>query len=103
MSAPDPRTAVLIDFGGVLTTSVHDAFRAFATDLGAEPDLAYAIACERLGVEPADCVLIDDVAHNLDGAARLGIAGVLHRDAAATIRELGERFGLRATSASLHR
>lgn len=25
MSAPDPRTTVLIDFGGVLTTSVHDA------------------------------------------------------------------------------
>ena len=26
------RTALLIDFGGVLTTSVHDAFRAFARD-----------------------------------------------------------------------
>jgi methionine salvage enolase-phosphatase E1 len=103
MSAPDPRTAVLIDFGGVVTTSVHDAFRAFATDLGAEPDLAYAIAWERLGVAPADCVLIDDVAHNLDGAARLGIAIVLHRDAATTIREVGERFRRHATPVSPHR
>jgi putative hydrolase of the HAD superfamily len=54
----------------------------------------YAIACERLGAPPRDCVLIDDVAHNLDGAARLGIAGVLHRDATATLAELEERFGL---------
>jgi putative hydrolase of the HAD superfamily len=55
----------------------------------------YAIACDRLGVDPADCVMIDDVEQNLAGAARLGIAGVLHRSAAATLRELDERFGLR--------
>jgi putative hydrolase of the HAD superfamily len=203
------RSVVLLDFGGVLTTSVHDAFRAFAVELGAEPDLAlrllsedpesarllveaesgrlededfeagfaarlaahgapadpagllarmqagfrpdremldavaslraagirtamvtnsfgrdcyagfdleaiadvvvisgqvgirkpsrriYAIACERLGVEPDACVLVDDIVHNLDGAARLGIAGVLHRSAAQTLRELDERFGIR--------
>src|SRR5207249_10273749 len=58
----------------------------------------YAIACERLGAAPADCVLIDDVEHNPAGAARLGIAGVLHRDAARTVSELEERFGLRAAA-----
>ena len=212
MTAADPRTAILVDFGGVLTTSVNDAFRAFATGLGAPPDLMlrllaedpessrllvehetgrlddegfergfarrlaaagvavepeglirrmqagmapddmmidalamllatgepvalvtnalgrdcydgfdldaladavvissavgvrkpsrriYAIACERLGVAPAACVLIDDLEHNLAGAARLGIAGVLHRDAARTVSELEERFGLRAAA-----
>lgn len=57
----------------------------------------YTIACERLGVPPEACVLIDDIQHNLDGAARLGIAGVLHRSAEATLRELDERFDLRPT------
>lgn len=44
----------------------------------------YEIACEKLGVSPTEAVMIDDLQHNLDGAARLGIAGVLHTDAATT-------------------
>jgi putative hydrolase of the HAD superfamily len=55
----------------------------------------YAIACERLGVVPETCVMVDDLQHNLDGAARLGIEGVLHTTAALTIRELDQRFGIR--------
>lgn len=211
MSADDDagRTAVLIDFGGVLTTSVHEAFRAFALEIsddetlvlkllatdpesnrlfvanengsatdeefeagfaarlaahgapvaaegllarmqaGFGPDDAmvdglaqlrahgipialvtnqfgrdcyrgfdlpaladevvvstelgvrkpsrriYAVACERLGVEPAQAVMVDDIQHNLDGAAKLGIAGVLHTSAADTLAALDTRFGLR--------
>ena len=56
----------------------------------------YAIACERLGVAPATCVLVDDIKHNLDGAARLGIAGVLHTSAKRTVHGLDQRFGIRA-------
>lgn len=41
----------------------------------------YRIACERVGVDPTDCVLVDDLDHNLVGAARLGIRGILHRTA----------------------
>jgi len=205
----DRRSVLLIDFGGVLTTSVHDALRAFSADIGGDPELVlrllgsdaesarllvesetgrlddegfergfatrlaahgvrvpadgllarmrtggsadqemldalarmrvsgvpvaivtnqlgrecydgfdlealadvvvissavgvrkpsrriYAIACERLGVPPEACVMVDDLRHNLDGAARLGIVGVLHRTAAQTIRELDQRFGMR--------
>jgi putative hydrolase of the HAD superfamily len=54
----------------------------------------YAIACERLGVDPGQAVMVDDLQQNLDGAARLGIAGVLHTDAADTRKQLGERFGI---------
>jgi putative hydrolase of the HAD superfamily len=54
----------------------------------------YALACERLGVTPQQAILIDDLQQNLDGAARLGIAGVLHTDAADTRRQLSERFGI---------
>jgi putative hydrolase of the HAD superfamily len=49
---------------------------------------AYAVACERLGVRPEDTVMVDDLRQNLDAAARLGIAGVLHRDAASTASAL---------------
>ena len=54
----------------------------------------YAIACERLGVDPHQAVMVDDLQQNLDGAARLGIAGVLHTDAADTRKQLSERFGI---------
>ncbi|MCW2986421.1 MAG: family hydrolase [Conexibacter sp.] len=212
MSADAGRSALLVDFGGVLTTSVHDAFRAFAREISDDEDLVlrllatdpessallvanengtiddaafnagfaarlaahgaptepegllnrmqagfgpdeamvdgvgalraagipialvtnqfgsdcyrgfdlaaladvvvvstelgvrkpsrkiYAIACERLGVAPGSAVMVDDIQHNLDGAARLGIEGVLHRDAAATLAELDARFGLRPSA-----
>lgn len=54
----------------------------------------YSLACQRLGVQPGQAVLIDDLQQNLDGAARLGIAGVLHTDAADTRRQLAGLFGV---------
>jgi putative hydrolase of the HAD superfamily len=54
----------------------------------------YAIACERIGMDPRQAVMVDDLQQNLDGAARLGIAGVLHTDAADTRKQLSERFGI---------
>ncbi|MEU5394866.1 HAD family phosphatase [Streptomyces tibetensis] len=54
----------------------------------------YAIACERLGVDPEEAVMIDDLRQNLDGAARIGIGGVLHISAADTRRQLAEHFGM---------
>jgi putative hydrolase of the HAD superfamily len=54
----------------------------------------YATACKRLGINPRDAVMVDDLQQNLDGAARLGIAGVLHTDAADTRKQLSERFGI---------
>lgn len=58
----------------------------------------YAIACERLGVDPADCLLIDDLAHNLDGAARLGISGLLHHDSRVTIQSVRDILRLPSPS-----
>jgi putative hydrolase of the HAD superfamily len=54
----------------------------------------YAIACQRLGIDPRHAVMVDDLQQNLDGAARLGIAGVLHTGAANTRKQLSERFGI---------
>ncbi len=54
----------------------------------------YALACERLGTDPQHAVLIDDLQQNLDGAARIGIAGVLHTSADDTRRQLANRFSI---------
>jgi putative hydrolase of the HAD superfamily len=44
-----------------------------------KPDPAiYRLATDALGVDPPGCVLVDDVRENLEGAATIGIAGVLH-------------------------
>ena len=52
----------------------------------AKPDPAiYELACERLGVEPAEAAFVNDVAANVEAANRLGLHGVLHRSTAATI------------------
>ncbi len=56
----------------------------------------YAAACEAMDVEPAAAVMIDDLQQNLDGAARLGISGILHADAVGTERQLAQRFGITA-------
>lgn len=54
----------------------------------------YEIACARLGVEPSECVMIDDLEHNLEGAARLGIRGLHHTDSERTVAALAEWFPL---------
>ena len=61
----------------------------------------FEIACEHLGVPPTLAVMIDDLQQNLDGAARLGIDGVLHTDGASTAHELSARFGFPATEAGV--
>lgn len=54
----------------------------------------YEIACERLGVSPEDCLLLDDLQQNLDGAARLGIRGLLHERPEATVAAVTDLLGL---------
>ena len=56
----------------------------------------YAIASERLDLAPEQCVMVDDLEHNLVGAARLGIRGILHRTAGETIGAVREMLALPA-------
>jgi putative hydrolase of the HAD superfamily len=55
-----------------------------------KPDPAiYALAAARIGLEPDECVYVDDLPGNLKPARALGMATVLHRgDAAATLAEI---------------
>ncbi len=54
-----------------------------------KPDPAiFLLTCERLGVEPGDCVFVDDLAHNVAAAVEVGMVGVLHTDYATTEAQL---------------
>jgi len=54
----------------------------------------YALGAERIGLEPSDCVFVDDLKANLAPAAELGMATVRHRAADETIPELERLLGV---------
>lgn len=58
-----------------------------------QPEI-YLLACERLGVEPRDCVFVDDLRENVAGAEAVGMSALLHRDSAATIERLEALLGV---------
>ncbi|MFB4306079.1 HAD family hydrolase [Actinomadura sp. GTD37] len=47
-------------------------------------------ALDLLGLAASECVFIDDIEHNIRAAEALGIRGIHHTDASATIAELRE-------------
>jgi epoxide hydrolase-like predicted phosphatase len=58
-----------------------------------KPDPAiYLRAAGGLGVEPAECVFVDDLTVNLEPAARLGMTALHHTDPALTISALSRLF-----------
>jgi epoxide hydrolase-like predicted phosphatase len=54
----------------------------------------YALGAEAIGLEPADCVFVDDLPPNLKPAAALGMATVHHVSADQTIPQLEELLGV---------
>ena len=58
-----------------------------------QPEI-YELACKRLGVQASDCVFVDDLRENIEGAEAVGMTGVLHRDAAETIPRLETLLGV---------
>lgn len=66
--------------------SVFDPI-CYSHEIGAnKPDPeAYAAALAAMGAEPADVFFIDDRRQQIDGAALVGIRGIVHADNATTI------------------
>jgi epoxide hydrolase-like predicted phosphatase len=58
-----------------------------------QPEI-YLLAAERLGVAVESCVFVDDLRENIEGAERVGMVGVLHRDPPRTVERLEELFGV---------
>lgn len=60
-----------------------------------KPDPAAFRACAHaLGVEPGECVAVDDLPANVRAAVAVGMVGVLHRDVEQTAAELRVLLGL---------
>jgi putative hydrolase of the HAD superfamily len=55
----------------------------------------YLLGAERAGVPPEDCVFVDDLRENCEGAEAVGMTAVLHRGAEGTVPELERLFDVR--------
>ena len=51
-------------------------------------------AAQLLGLEPQECIFVDDIQANIEAAEQIGFTGVLHDQAAATARRVAELLGV---------
>jgi epoxide hydrolase-like predicted phosphatase len=58
-----------------------------------QPEI-YRLAAEQLGLEPQDCIFVDDLRENVEGAEAVGMTGVLHRDVDETIARVDDLLGV---------
>jgi putative hydrolase of the HAD superfamily len=62
-----------------------------------DPEI-YLLTARRLGVRPDECVFVDDMLANVQGARALGMAGILHKHPDITIPKVEELLEIRLTS-----
>ncbi|WP_433606086.1 HAD-IA family hydrolase [Prescottella agglutinans] len=91
------RTAILSnDPGGPAGQGLRDLAGPFVDevvlsgDVGmAKPDpRIYALTAARLGLDPGECIFVDDLASNVHAAAEAGMVGVHHSDPSAAVEEI---------------
>ena len=58
-----------------------------------QPEI-YRLGCERIGLAPEECVFVDDLRENCEGAEAVGMTAILHRGAEGTVPELERLLGL---------
>jgi putative hydrolase of the HAD superfamily len=58
-----------------------------------EPEI-FELGAERIGVAPADCVFVDDLRENCEGAEAVGMTAILHRGADSTLPRLEDLLGV---------
>lgn len=92
------RTAVVSNADRLADPALPDAFDAVVLSgvVGfAKPDAEiYRLAARRLGLEPGECVFVDDLRRNVDGAVAAGMVGIHHSDIESTVVELQALFDL---------
>jgi putative hydrolase of the HAD superfamily len=58
-----------------------------------QPEI-YRLAAERLKVASKECIFVDDLKENCEGAEAVGMTAIRFRNATETIGRLGELTGL---------
>jgi epoxide hydrolase-like predicted phosphatase len=64
-----------------------------------QPEI-YRLAADRLGVDPAECIFVDDLRENCEGAEAVRMTAIRHRSAAETIARLEELTGVSLAAAA---
>ena len=54
-----------------------------------QPEI-FKLAAEQIGLEPGECVFVDDLRENCEGAEAVGMTAVLHRNVEETVSRLEE-------------
>jgi putative hydrolase of the HAD superfamily len=80
------------------TDEIRDLFDAvvISAEVGLhkpQPEI-YRMAADEIGVNPQDCVFVDDLRENCEGAEAVGMTALLYRDADETIAKLEELLGV---------
>lgn len=92
------RTAVVSNADRLPDPGLSDAFDSVVLSgaVGfAKPDAEiYRLTARRLGLEPGECVFVDDLRRNVDGAVATGMVGIHHSDRESTALELEALFGV---------
>jgi putative hydrolase of the HAD superfamily len=58
-----------------------------------DPEI-FHLGAERIGVPPQECVFVDDLKENCEGAEAVGMTAILHRGADSTLPELERLLGV---------
>ncbi len=58
-----------------------------------QPEI-FRLGAERIGLSPEECVFVDDLRENCEGAEAVGMTAVLHRGASSTLPELESLLGV---------
>jgi putative hydrolase of the HAD superfamily len=61
-----------------------------------QPEI-FLMGAGRIGVAPEDCVFVDDLRENCEGAEAVGMKAILHRGSAGTLRQLQALLGVPVT------
>ncbi|HEX8075980.1 MAG TPA: HAD family phosphatase [Thermoleophilaceae bacterium] len=61
-----------------------------------EPEI-FHLGAEKIGVPPEECVFVDDLRENCEGAEAVGMTAILHRGAEGTIAELERLLAVQLT------
>jgi putative hydrolase of the HAD superfamily len=64
-----------------------------------QPEI-YRLAAERLELKPEECVFVDDLQENCEGAEAVGMTAIRHRSPNQTVAELTELTGLELAAAA---
>ena len=65
-----------------------------------QPEI-FLMGAERIGVAPEECVFVDDLRENCEGAEAVGMKAILHRGAEGTLSQLEELLGVSLSDAEV--